>query len=54
MDTPNQESRLSLIEQRHNVVRKMTAALKKNNMKKFDKLNAKYQKLSDRIKKEKK
>lgn len=44
----------ALVEQRHEIVGKMTAALANNNMKKFDSLNAKYQRLSEQIKKEKK
>ena len=39
-----------LIADRHEIVRQMTAALAKPNMKKFDRLNTKYQKLSDKIK----
>ena len=44
-------TRQELIECRHGIVGKMTAALANNNMKKFDRLNAKYQKISDQIKK---
>jgi len=39
-----------LIAERHEIVDKMTIALANNDMKKFDKLNTKYQKLSDKIK----
>ena len=38
-----------LIADRHEIVKKMTNALVNNDMKLFDKLNAKYQKLSDKI-----
>jgi len=41
-----------LIDERHEIVGQMTNVLALNNMKKFDKLNVKYQKISDKIKKE--
>ena len=51
METPDQESKLSLlIAERHEIVEKMKIALSRNKMRKFDHLNAKYQKLSDKIK----
>ena len=40
-----------LIAQRHELVQKMTAALAASDMKIFDRLNTKYQRLSDKIKK---
>lgn len=41
-----------LKEKRHEIVRKMTAALAKPDMDTFDKLNVKYQKLSDKIRRQ--
>lgn len=38
-----------LIADRHEIVEKMTAALASTDMELFDKLNTKYQKLSDKI-----
>ena len=38
-----------LVAERHEIVEKMTIALTAIDMKKFDRLNAKYQKLSEKI-----
>jgi hypothetical protein len=43
------KTRKQLRDERDEIIDQMTAALAKPDMKKFDRLNTKYQKLSDKI-----